>query len=413
MRSVRSQRALIGVLVLHACGVALTVSPLLGSRHAQHALAGVFHDAAQTSGPGADFLALYHAGVQVRRGDSPYRMHEDPPATPYFYPYRYLPATAQTLGRAATYLPPYVAALAWIVVIELALLFWVREVRRASACRDADVLSCLLLLSTPFFLEMYLGQFTFVATVLACMAAIRWEAHPARAAWLWAAAVYLKVFPLVALPAFITARRVRGVLVALAALVAINLPFFWRDPYAGDEFWSRNFLGEPVGLDAGNYSLLYGVYLTGAALRPWNLPLWGWITLAWRVSVLGSAAVLVLVKGRDHLRLSVAILLLAHFLSYFQVWEHHYSAALIVGTFVYLAAPQSTGWLSHPWLLAALVLIALPTPYLLLPADSGRWTLLQRLILPLSKALPLSVVFAMAGRHLLVSARIRLPAGRT
>ena len=92
------------VLLLNAMGE----QPGGGPR--PHSFAQLYHDVAFTRGPAADFFALYHAGVNARRGVSVFEARENPPVTPYYYPYRYLPFTAITIGRLAATLPP---ATAW------------------------------------------------------------------------------------------------------------------------------------------------------------------------------------------------------------------------------------------------------------------------------------------------------------
>ena len=72
------------------------------------------------------------------------------------------------------------------------------------------------------------------------------------------------------------------------------------------------------------------MFLGGQLLHgEWNLPLWGALTIVWRAAVLGGTAVTIL-RARDlPLQIGASTLLLAHFVSYFQVWEHHVSAAIV------------------------------------------------------------------------------------
>ena len=51
------------------------------------------NDTIHRIGPGSDFYAIYHGGVNLRRGVSPYHSDADG-RTPFSYPYRYLPAVA-------------------------------------------------------------------------------------------------------------------------------------------------------------------------------------------------------------------------------------------------------------------------------------------------------------------------------
>jgi hypothetical protein len=56
---------------------------------------GLHYDTVHRAGPGADFFALYHAGIMLEHGESPYASKEVPPVTPEFYPFRYLPIVAE------------------------------------------------------------------------------------------------------------------------------------------------------------------------------------------------------------------------------------------------------------------------------------------------------------------------------
>src|SRR5262245_44044294 len=102
--------ALGALAALHLTVVASVLAqPLDVRRSAPERRSLVFalsNDAVHRVGPGADFFALYRAGVQVRAGRSPYSGADDPANPPYGYAYRYLPLAAATLGRAAARLPP-------------------------------------------------------------------------------------------------------------------------------------------------------------------------------------------------------------------------------------------------------------------------------------------------------------------
>jgi hypothetical protein len=378
----------------------------------------VYHDVARTSGPGADLFALYQAGVNASRGSSVYEAGEDPQVTPYSYPYRYLPVTAHTLGRALAILPPRAAYVGWVLVTELTLVLVVLAFRRASL--DATLRTwgtATLLLSSPYWLELYMGQFTMVAASLTCLGVLAWT-RPDRArsasAVLMVAAVLLKVFPLVTLPAFITKRSGLTLsLVTIAILVATNLPLFAGDPASVEAFWSKNFLGEPVGLDAGNHSFLYVVFLGRQLLGgSWNLPLWGAVTIVWRVAVLAGSAALVL-RARDlAVEIGAGALLLAHFVSYFQVWEHHLSAAVLAGLLVCVGLERAGRRREYRIALAATVALAFPTPFAWLPSDPSAWNSLHRVLPPLAKTVPLLVLFATALGVVRLQSRAPEPEGK-
>jgi hypothetical protein len=365
--------------------------------------ARLYHDVAFTAGPGADFFALYHAGISAWRGVSVFEPGENPPVTPYYYPYRYLPFTAVTLGRLAATLPPETAWKAWLLAIELALVAVVVATRRA--LRGAGprlVTTAILLLGAPFWLELYLGQFTFVATALTCIAVLQLGVRPRASvpALLLTAGSLLKVFPLVVLPALVRSRPARiAAALMVAVVIGTNLPLFLTDSGSADGFWSKNFLGEPVGLDAGNHGLLYVAYLLGEMVwGGWHLPTWGAVTILWRVVVLGATTAIVLRARNARIETASGLLLVSHFISYFQVWEHHMSGAIVAGVLLCSGLERSGRTRLMPLVLIGTAALALPTPFGVLGPDPSSWTLLERLAPPLSKALPLVLLYAVGVR---------------
>jgi hypothetical protein len=211
-------------------------------------------------------------------------------------------------------------------------------------------------------------------------------------------AALLKVFPLVTLPAFLGTRAgVTLCATALAIVVGTNLPLFLADPASVEAFWSKNFLGEPVGLDAGNHGFLYVVFLVGELFKgQWNLPLWAALTIVWRAAVLSGTAVVILRARNLPVQIGAGTLLLAHFVSYFQVWEHHFSAAIVAGLLFCVGLERAELGRERRIALAATAALALPTPFAWLPSDVSTWNALARLLPPLAKTIPLLVLFGTA-----------------
>ena len=64
-------------------------------------------------------------------------------------------------------------------MIELTLVLVTLAFRRASAdAVSATWVTAILLLSTPYWLELYMGQFTMVAVGLTCLAVLGWTMRP-------------------------------------------------------------------------------------------------------------------------------------------------------------------------------------------------------------------------------------------
>src|SRR5581483_7244496 len=127
---------------------------------------------------------------------------------------------------------------------------------------------------------------------------------------------------------------------------------------------------------------------------------WRVLASTWQLVVLGTTAVLALTsRHRERVLLGGAALLLAHFLSYAHVWEHHYSGVIPVALLVLLALvrdPQG-GRASIAIVLLSLLLLALPTTFALQdrirdPAvwnPAGGWPPWGSYLPPLCKTLPL------------------------
>src|SRR5262249_40660851 len=124
--SVMFTRAVIAVAIGIHVWVVYTIAaqPLDVNRRpgAIHSVIWPLHnDAVHRLGPAADFFAVYHAGVALAQGSSPYGIRENPAVTPYFYPFRYAPATASLVGRFVIGFTPQHAYWIWIAIIEATL----------------------------------------------------------------------------------------------------------------------------------------------------------------------------------------------------------------------------------------------------------------------------------------------------
>jgi hypothetical protein len=356
-------------------------------------------DTVHRVGPGSDFFATYHAGVKLSRGESPYDHKEQPKVTPPFYPFRYLPAVAMSLGRGAAAIPPRAAYLAWILALELLLAATVALVwRSAPSLRWKLAYASALLLSSPYLLELHMGQFTFATLALLSLGA--WQLDRGRAvsgSVAYALASLLKVVPLAALPALVRDRQGRhrhgriAAAAAVAAVILTNAPYFLSYPADWTAFSQRNFGPvTPDGFHGGNYGLLYVLWKLSR-----ELGLGGFATFAtlWQLGVLGVTALLVFWRRPPMLTGALA-LMFAHMITYKHVWEHHASGAVVCAVFLLVRA-NAASWPGR-WLIAACLLaLVLPTPFALIdPLVAGQWDPLPswspaaRYLLPMCKAIP-------------------------
>ena len=284
-------------------GIALHLLFLLSLRFGW--LSPLFNDTMHRFGPGGDFFSIYAAGVKARAGESVYTIGGHVESVPYAYAFRYAPLVAYTVGAVLSCLPAIAAYAAWLIACELALL---RNVRLTLALapdrRTGYVGAALWLLFTPYFLELFVGQFTFITASLVFWAYLSWQrpSHGAgRAAgglWkadgLWAAAALLKMMPLLFLPVALLRGRWKGALAVSLVLAGSSLIYFSHFPHDWAVFVATNGDARPAG-HAGNLGLMALLYhVASERMRPFLIARGGvlslmgaslaWLTYrAWRV----------------------------------------------------------------------------------------------------------------------------------
>ncbi len=360
--------------------------------------APLYFDATAWPGPGADFFALYHGGLKVRRGESPYDLGRVAGDPPYFFRYIYSPLLAQTLGRGFTVLRPRKAYLIWLLAIELSLFAWLVVIWRQDIPIGARAFALIvLLLSQPYVLELHMGQFTFMAVSLAMAAAWLARGGGSRSgAWGSAAllaATLLKTFPAVTLSAYVRDRRawrvaaggIAGVLVVLGPALAGG----GRGHLA---LGTLDSVGVP---HPGAESLLQAAFLLvlGTA-GTWIPTAWPLVPPALLVLILAVVAVLIVRRHPHGIVTGAAAMAMAFFLGYQHAWEHHYSAVILAGTLAFVELSREADASSRrrtALLAAALVFLALPSPYLLVGPRFESWTLGTWLLMSLSKAAPTAI----------------------
>ena len=352
------------------------------------------NDTIHRAGIGADFYSVYHAGLNFRRGINPY-MGNDDGVTPYYYPFRYLPIVA-IAAQPLTFLSPQVAHLVWIIFLEglfALLLFTLWRNIPDKGVRIAAI--GILLINSPYFLELYMGQFTFASVTLCCLAFLLPSAQ-----LLFCGSVLLKPFTLAVLPVLFALRRYwsHGAY-AILGVIILSTPYFMRHPDQWMSFYNTNFVLKG-GLDAGNYGLVRLLQLFVEDLQitviaqHWS----NWIRV-FRYATLTATALLVFHSKNKSVLVGVSALLLAHFLTYQHVWEHHMSGICVLGAV--LLTDHDRRKVSAVAILFSLLLLALPTPFGLLDSSkdptvwdpSIQWPRYASYLLVLSKVVPCIVLF--------------------
>jgi hypothetical protein len=339
----------------------------------------LFNDVVHRFGPGADFFALYQAGHSALHRQSIYSFIPGDTVIPYAYPFRYLPVSAYSVGALLSLVPPATAYSLWLAVCELCLLYNTRETyRRSGAGLRGALLASLWLVFTPFFLELWVGQFTFLLGSLLfwSVLAIQDGRHHAAQGW-WIISVLWKPASLLWIPLWLRERRHWAGLALCGLLVLGNLLYFLFFPQDWAVFREANVHPLPT-WHAGNIGLsglIYHFTGKGPLFQPVRLFLTAaliapvlWITL-WPRPGAGAR-----VKEGDPGRptptdagprlnpepapfwLLAALWTSLYFLVYKDVWEHHLTMLL---PFLVLGLWHAPSRL----LLVLVVLLALPSPF--------------------------------------------------
>jgi hypothetical protein len=319
----------------------------------------LFHDS-DTLPKGMDFFSIYEAGHRALENKSVYAV------TPQYAYYRYIPAFAYVFAVPANALPQWSAYWAWVAIYELLLVVNAYATWRvAGRGKWAVVGAAMWFLFTPFYLEQYMGQFSFLmATALLWTGIGIARGRELIAGLPWAASLIVKTNSALLLPLFVRLRWARSLLGA-AALVGLSIPYFVLRPGDLREFYDLNLRVTQTGPrpfvyypgEQGVVALIRNTLMSG---DPNSQGMPSRYVLALAVAVVGVSLIATfLFRDVDPLTL-FAIWLSVYFLIY-QVWEHHYVMYLPVLVLLVTLRPACR-W----WALAAFALIALPTPYWLL-----------------------------------------------
>ncbi len=362
MRYRWSSRLLLAVAVL------IHLAMLVGWRWQQPLVPYFFDATVLSGGRGLDFYSIYQAGYNARHGADVYEgdSAQVDIVVPYFTPYRYLPVVAYSVGAALSLFTPLTAYKLWVVLVELTLLACAFGSWRAA--RDPNVgtrLAAMWLAFSPFYLELFMGQFSLVQAAL-ILGLLLMAMDDVWMGGLWLASVLWKINTIVFAPVFLRQRRWRTLLVTALVVALTTLPYFLVFPAHWRDFWLNNFGNTIAGHELGNLGFRQLVFEMLAAL--------GASAVGQRLAQLltvGVAAGVALyltfrpakANGRwglapfhSPLATYLSLWLVAFFLVSPQIWEHHYVMLLPVLVVAYKQKPH--------WLIALVwLLLALPTPF--------------------------------------------------
>ena len=324
----------------------------------------LFNDAENRLGQGSDFFAIYQAGHNFLHGVSVYAPASHP-AVPYDYPFRYLPFPGFTLGAALNLLPPWPAYWTWVSINEAFLVLNIALTCRFAPTATTRILGvCMWLLFTPLYLELFMGQFSFLmATLFFWLGLSLMTSSQGQTFVSWTISLLVKTNSLLFLPFLWKLGWRREVLVALAVVALLNLPYFLVVD-GSLKIWLGNFDfltgGSVVNPHAGNLGL--PSLLALPTWEPGETTLEHEIVraagLPWPMLFLLLSGVATLLSSYRHRLRLLALWVCTYFLIFGEVWEHHY-VMLLPALVLLVLFDEELRWPAF----AAYVLIALPTPY--------------------------------------------------
>lgn len=362
---------IVGISILHVVLTVCTFSP-----------AGelVFRDAfGNPDEMGGDFFAIYQAGFHARHGVSVYEYMtlQEKSGVPYGTVFRYVPACAYLIGVPLSLLPPMASYALWMLVLEILLLLSIMVSCRLARDRCSPVAIALLwVLYTPYYIELYMGQFSFAqAALILAMLYFLHENRRIAVSSAWTCSLLLKTNTLLFLPSLLRLKRWAMAIVPVVIFVGMNGIYFLFRPGDWSVFSESNLRFDNFGYSSGNFGLMNFL---------WALSLPGpqWIVRIFPVATL----IIILVRRHDDLADHITLWMATYFLFYKHVWEHHYVMALPV--LVWQIAVMRRRAFLLPW-----ALFAAPTLFFL---TGWPEIMAEKLLLPATKIIGSLLFYSMS-----------------
>ena len=380
-------------LILLVAAVAVHAIFLASLAHPGHFLNPLFVEGMHNvgEGQGSDFYAFYQAGRYVLEGRDIYiRPMEDPDrVVPYGYFYRYLPLVAYTIGVAANAVPPRAAYWIWVALVEGVLAWCLLATARMTRDRSLFAqLAAMWLMFTPFYLEQYMGQLTFVTAALVFAVALGHARGNMRSFDVsWTASVLLKHLGVLYVPILVRMKRYRTLALAVAALVVTTVPYLLLRPVGVGQFTHDNFSLDLNPL-AGNLGLLAFIMVLKNLFFPSASAFFGSVLslqLSWtRVILAATAGVPTLVclwvtffrRPFDFME-SLALWTMLYFFVFREVWEYHYVLMMPVLVLLYARTRAGVLWVIYGILAAPTFFVFYDAPG---QSPGAHWTTFELIL---------------------------------
>jgi hypothetical protein len=332
----------------------------------------LFNDATHRLPRGVDFYAVYQKSYELSIGKSLYTDVDASPegrrrlVVPYCAPhYRYLPSWGWLVSRTFVRMPAVNAYWLWVILCELMLLtcMWL-FIRKTDDFKKRAWLVVFWLCFTPYYLELFTGQFTFMATGLITLSLLAFDRRRDWQGTVWLTlSVLLKYVGTVLLVPLLLYRKWRSPLVVAAGVILVCVVYFVPHPEDWSLFVGVARYGTDNPIHAGNLGLQG---LLGNVMRlvpdPQSSLATGMAFVFFKAIPAAFVVFVLYVTWRYRERrnfIPVSLLwLTCYFLAGTDVFEHHYVLLMPVFSFALLRCRS-------PWLILLYAWIALPTIFIL------------------------------------------------
>ncbi|MEK7485054.1 MAG: hypothetical protein AABZ60_12065 [Planctomycetota bacterium] len=371
-----------------------------------------FCDSTHRAGQASDFFTHYQASYNYWQGKSLYKKLTDQPdkVVPYCYrEFRFFPSSAFLVGGLITLFSPWNAYIFWIILNELLLGFMLVYVWKLCPARFHYAF-LLTLGFTPYYVELYMGQFNFVvAFSLFFLGYAFLKKSRLLLAFSFYGTLFIKYYGIIFLPLFLWKRQIFVLFGFFLGMILAFGPYFMKYPEDLALLRETHAIG---GSHAGNLGMRAFLYVCGDLLTQTRIPrqlpnytlsepvdpqsrpfvsrflydyLWifCFVLLCWRT-----------IHGDQQFLILLTLWTLFFFLLSKDVWEHHY--VVLIPIFCLLNAQYDLTW--RKW---CFFFIAIPTPFWGLDVSipianidpEPYWTGAEVLIYHSAKILPTLVLF--------------------
>lgn len=321
---------------------------------------------AERSTKAVDFFAIYEAGHHALHGESLYKLAL-PQAAPYASPYRYVPSFAYLIGAPLNALGPWNGYWAWVAFNELLLVINAYATWRIGRRGMWGIVGAAMWFAFPqYFLELYLGQFSFLMTTLLFWTAAGLLRNDERFGGTgWVLSLLAKTNSALVAPALLRQGWWRAVVVGGLALALASGPYFLWQRDDGPEFVRVNFTGAYSARTwrvqqywPAQHGLTDFVENTDLAIDQDAVSSPASYNIAITMVVLATCAAVTLFARRSDPLVLFAIWDASFFLFYKDVWEFHYLMFLPPLVLMVTSRPAL-----RPAALALFIALAIPSPY--------------------------------------------------